>query len=371
LYAAKNTCPQFDNTLADNALILSIDNVNPVYFCSCTTTPKVNLQNLGSNPLTSATFIIELDGQTSTFSWTGNLSRYSKTAVDMPQITLSNNGNHNYKVTVETVNGVADADLVMNTQTVDFNVEVTPSSTTLSEDYSEGIPANQSNPDGLLIAYNTNGTHGGAVCFNAYNFSSGVIAELYMPFEDLSSMSNPTLTFDVAHKRYSTSYTERLRVRYSTDCGNTWQNLYTKSGNSLATATGTATSNFIPTDAQWRTEVVSLANITDRDDVVIMFEFRSGYGNNVWIDNVNIGNGTGLSEVESNLSIYPNPATDVINISTDSQVERVEIFNMQGQLVKVETGDMNSISVKDLANGMYTMKLTTENGTSVHKIMKK
>ena len=44
---------------------------------------------------------------------------------------------------------------------------------------------------------------------------------------------------------------------------------------------------------------------------------------------------------------------------------------MQAQLVKAETGDVTSISVKDLANGFYTLKLTTDNGTSMHKIVKK
>lgn len=75
--------------------------------------------------------------------------------------------------------------------------------------------------------------------------------------------------------------------------------------------------------------------------------------------------------VTTETTVYPNPATDVININTADNVLRVEIFNMQGQLVKMETGEMNSISVKDLANGMYTLKLTTDNGTSMHKIIKK
>ena len=39
--------------------------------------------------------------------------------------------------------------------------------------------------------------------------------------------------------------------------------------------------------------------------------------------------------------------------------------------VKVETGEVTSISIKDLANGLYTLKLTTDNGTSMHKIIKK
>jgi hypothetical protein len=79
----------------------------------------------------------------------------------------------------------------------------------------------------------------------------------------------------------------------------------------------------------------------------------------------------GVEEYTSETAIYPNPATDMINISTDNQVQRVEIFNMQGQLVKVETGEVTRVSVKDLANGLYTLKLTTDNGTSMHKIIKK
>lgn len=79
----------------------------------------------------------------------------------------------------------------------------------------------------------------------------------------------------------------------------------------------------------------------------------------------------GIEDITAETAVYPNPATDVINITSSNNVQRVEIFNMQGQLVKAETGDVNYISVKNLANGVYTLKLTTENGTSVHKIIKK
>ena len=72
-----------------------------------------------------------------------------------------------------------------------------------------------------------------------------------------------------------------------------------------------------------------------------------------------------------NTTVYPNPSTDVLTINSGSQVQRVEIFNIQVQLVKAEAGDVHTISVKDLANGLYTLKLTTENGTSMHKIIKK
>ena len=371
LYAARNTCPQYDNTQVNNALILSSGGLDATYYCSCSANPTVDLQNVGSAPLTSATLTINFDGQTSTYDWTGSLNTYEKATVTLPQITSTVDGEHTYTVTVSTVNGVADPDTSWNTQTATFNVAISPSSSAIDEDFSNGIPSTWSNSDGLLETYHLNGSHGNAVVFAAYNFDSGTISELNLPFENLSTLSNPVLVFDLAHKRYSTSYSERLRVLYSINCGATWQSLYTKSGNNLATTTGTTTSSYMPSDNDWRDEIIDLSGITDNDDVIIKFEFRSGWGNNVWIDNVKVMNGTGIEEIANDVNVYPNPATDVINITTPDNVLRVEIFNMQGQLVKAEAGNVNNISVRDLANGIYTLKLTTDNGSSVHKIVKK
>ena len=371
LYAAKSTCPQFDNTQANNALILSSGGLEATYYCSCSANPTVDLQNVGSATLTSATLTINFDGQTSTYDWTGSLGTYEKATVALPQITSSVDGEHTYTVTVSTVNGVADPDTSWNTQTATFNVAISPSSSAIDEDFSNGIPSTWSNSDGLLETYNLNGSHGNAVVFTAYNYDNGTIAELNLPVENLSTLTNPVLVFELAHKRYNSSYSERLRVLYSTNCGATWQSLYTKSGNNLATTTGTTTSSYMPSDTDWRDEIIDLSGITDNDDVIIKFEFRSGWGNNVWIDNVKVMNGTGIEEIANDVNVYPNPATDMINITTPDNVLRVEIFNMQGQLVKAESGEVNTISVKDLANGIYTLKLTTDNGSSVHKIVKK
>lgn len=371
LYAAKSTCPQFDASLADNALLLTINGIEKSYYCEFSATPTVTLQNVGSANLTSATITIDFDGQTSTYNWTGNLNRYNTTEVTLPQISASTDGQHTYTLTIATVNGQADADPVMNSATYTFNVAVNPTSSTIDEDFSNEIPSDWSNPDELLFTYDVQGDHGNAVIFYAYQFSSGVMSNLYLPYENLSSLNNPVLTFDLAHRRYSNNTSERLRVMYSTDCGNTWSSAYNKSGAALATVSSPTTSAYIPSQSDWRQEVVSLADITNKDAVIIRFEFRSGYGNDVWIDNVKVMNGTGINNVDENLSIYPNPATDVVNIITSDNLQRVEIYNMQGQLVKAETGAVNNISVRELANGMYTLKLTTDNGTSVHKIVKK
>ena len=122
LYAAKSTCPQFDASLADNALLLTINGIEKGYFCEFNATPSVTLQNVGSANLTSAVISIDFDGQTSTYNWTGNLNRYNTTEVTLPQITSNTDGQHTYTLTITSVNGQADADPVMNSATYTFNV---------------------------------------------------------------------------------------------------------------------------------------------------------------------------------------------------------------------------------------------------------
>ncbi|MCQ2280238.1 MAG: Omp28-related outer membrane protein [Bacteroidales bacterium] len=90
------------------------------------------------------------------------------------------------------------------------------------------------------------------------------------------------------------------------------------------------------------------------------------------IININFGN-VGIEDVtvDENISIYPNPTHDIINIATDLNIQQVEVYNMQGQRVAAEMGNVNSISLNGLANGLYLLKVTTENGVSTYKVNKK
>ncbi len=72
-----------------------------------------------------------------------------------------------------------------------------------------------------------------------------------------------------------------------------------------------------------------------------------------------------------NTLIFPNPATDFINIQGNSAIQQVEVFNLEGQRVAVETGNVNSISVSGLANGMYILKVTANDGVHTYKVSKR
>ena len=80
----------------------------------------------------------------------------------------------------------------------------------------------------------------------------------------------------------------------------------------------------------------------------------------------------GLTSIEENssaFSVYPNPATDVLNIEGQN-INNVEIINLVGQVVA--TTNTTSVNVANLANGAYFVRVNFNNGeVAAQKFIKK
>lgn len=76
--------------------------------------------------------------------------------------------------------------------------------------------------------------------------------------------------------------------------------------------------------------------------------------------------GTDSFELQQSVSLYPNPAADKVTIQlpTNIQLEKAEIYNMIGQLVATETTP--DFNVGRLSNGVHIVKITTSEGVT-HK----
>lgn len=75
------------------------------------------------------------------------------------------------------------------------------------------------------------------------------------------------------------------------------------------------------------------------------------------------------------LSIYPNPATNVINVSNADNilVSGIEIVDLNGRTVKTAKFDgvtEAQINISDLSAGMYMMTVSSDQGTLTKKIVK-
>lgn len=73
---------------------------------------------------------------------------------------------------------------------------------------------------------------------------------------------------------------------------------------------------------------------------------------------------------DNEIKLYPNPAKDYFELATNVNVEKVELYNMQGQLVKCYAGQ-NQYSTTQLQNGMYLVKIFTDKGLVNKTLIKK
>jgi hypothetical protein len=74
-----------------------------------------------------------------------------------------------------------------------------------------------------------------------------------------------------------------------------------------------------------------------------------------------------LSENELIASVYPNPASDVLNIKLKANATSVSIISMDGKVVSTQNVSSNTVAV-DLSNvlaGAYIYEIVAENGTVI------
>ncbi len=91
----------------------------------------------------------------------------------------------------------------------------------------------------------------------------------------------------------------------------------------------------------------------------------------------NITLNVGTLSVDDNwvqsLSIYPNPAKDIINIKLNNyQNTSATLYDISGRLMfeKKLNSDISSIDVSNLNNGMYLLKINAENKTITKRVIK-
>ncbi|MBR5983946.1 MAG: T9SS type A sorting domain-containing protein [Bacteroidales bacterium] len=70
---------------------------------------------------------------------------------------------------------------------------------------------------------------------------------------------------------------------------------------------------------------------------------------------------TGISEAEMQISIFPNPANEILNITSSEEISEIEIVNTLGQVVyRVEVNAENAVcDLENLPSGVYVVRIRT------------
>ncbi len=70
-----------------------------------------------------------------------------------------------------------------------------------------------------------------------------------------------------------------------------------------------------------------------------------------------------LSLAENKLKLYPNPASDQLNIKTEQKIIGYRVLNISGQVIDQHRQSVKSINIQDLAPGIYILEVNFEDQT--------
>jgi hypothetical protein len=342
--------------------------LDPAVVCTNFFSPVVSLKNNGQTTLTSCKLTYKVDnGTLQDYNWTGFIATGQEKNVTLSSIAVPSTGSHTLTVTTSAPNGQTDQNTTNDSKTYNFTANLNAGLTlpvTESFETTTFPPTNWmlNNPDNK-ISWSRSNTVGGSgttssIVYDGWSYGDiGQSDELILPPINVSGNANPFLEFDVAYSVWALSNAEQLEVFVSTDCATSWTNLYNKSGDALAT-TAPQTDDFYPTASQWRKESINLSNYVGNNKLFVKFKATNNSGSKLYVDNINVKqNTTGVvnSVIDNTLVIFPNPASDYIQISYESEPTElltISIYNKLGQKV-------NSYSKSNLGAGKQEIKIET------------
>ncbi len=193
-------------------------------------------------------------------------------------------------------------------------------------------------------------TGSASVRINNRTQPAGAINSLVSPTIQLQGLSTPVnLRFRWAFAQRAANNTDELRVKISTNCGQTWQTrrTITATSNPSLSTTGTLYTGapiFVPAATQWLESSIVLSTFVNAaNGILVAFDMVSGGGNALYLDDIRITDPTGVS-IPTNISgskwaLFPNPASanegSVLQIPAGSENQnlKISLLDLSGRAI--------------------------------------
>ncbi|MCS7073056.1 MAG: T9SS type A sorting domain-containing protein [Bacteroidia bacterium] len=319
-----------------------------------------------------------LNDSAATWQWTFAGGNPVNSNQPNPKVTWDTPGTYLVTLTVTSANGISDTDSLY------IEVQAANIPLLISEGFENQFPPNLVqifNPENdVTWSWNLNaggfGLSSKSAFFNNYDFNGQGRKDDMQFAIQFQNPGDAILKFDVAYARYSSQYRDSLQILVSPDCGQTWDVVYTETGTSLATAPDQTTA-FFPNASQWRTDSVDLTGYIGSEPLLVRFRAIGRYGNNLFLDNINLNSLTthAITTQPISPSIYPNPVNKDdkiwIEIPTN-QPHLIRLIDSQGKTILSETsyqsGYLPLLSYR-LTAGFYVLQLKTQTNIYHYKVL--
>ncbi|MCX6274299.1 MAG: T9SS type A sorting domain-containing protein [Bacteroidetes bacterium] len=357
--------------------------------CDTTFTPVIRVYNYGVDTLHSFVLHYYLDAQSQqTYTWNGALASLGHVDVTLASFNLTG-GAHTFTAFTSDPNTFVDQNPGNDSRTSTFSILSNPSvvQAPITEGFSNAAfpPPGWTleNSSGLWIRSTTVGgfgTSSQSAQAQMYSINSGEdkIISGYIDFTNL--VAPITLSFDVAYAQYSTTYHDSLIVDLYSDCDAAGTRVYAK-GDALLSTAPLTTNIFVPTSSQWRNDVINLDSYAGHSALEIRIIAKTGYGNDLYLDNINInGINVGIGEAkntENHVSVFPNPASGKAFVEVNaSQTKNVSInvLDLLGNsITSINDASFNGmkryeIDLNKLSAGIYFIKVDAGDFQSTQRI---
>ena len=304
------------STVCSPAIVYDLDgaielgNLNLVD-CATTFTPTVVVTNNGNTTLTSAVISYAIDENTAaTQSWSGFLFQGQSDTVTLPAMNVSG-GSHTLVVELLSPNGSTDENTVDNT--------------VVSSVFS--------------VFFDT-------ATVNLTLLTDGYGGETSWEFKD----SNDSILYSGETNVYGNETT--YNHTFDVPTGGCYSfTIYDSEGDGICCSWGSGS-----------------YTLTDSNSNVIATGGEFGAQESVSITTVNTL-GTENYLLDRKITLYPNPATNVLNIkvgASNSLPDTFKVYNMLGQIVLQQSiGELSDLAVNtsSLSKGMYFIKIATDNAS--------
>ena len=376
---------------ATDVKFISVNNPTLNINCGASVTPQIVVKNGGTNAITTVTVNYTVDATPYTFNWSGNIAASQNQTIDLPAVTTTR-GVHNLNFNITTT-GDAYADNNTGTSTFYTNdtgvVGLVNTFTAASDELlviSDGAGWVRGNRTGDVLQTSGNPAY---LTSLSGNYSDSSKSYLVSQCYNLSNVSNPQISFKLAYDlelNWDVAY-----VEYSTDLGATWSVLGTMgagwyNSNRTPQTTGSDCNDCV--GAQWtgtnttfNTYSYGLSALNTQTNIIFRVVFIADGGVNklgIKLDDFVISGVLSASAFEANqIAVFPNPSTGIFNIAFGNlNPNKIEVYDITGKLImkkdSLEVSGINqtNIDLSNTSNGVYFVKISTENNTITKRIIK-